>query len=68
MLPSRAADPSLAATRNDTLAVPCPDAGTNAEIQFTLVEASHAHSGCVLIDTEADPPPASISGGAVSDT
>ena len=61
-------DPSLAATRKDTSAEPCPDAGVNDEIQLTFVDASHAHSGCVEMLREPVPPPASIIGGAPSDT
>jgi hypothetical protein len=58
----------LAATRNDTFAVPCPEAGDNAEIQFTFVEASHAHSGCVVTASDPAPPLASIIAGVVSVT
>ena len=61
-------DPSLAATRKDTSAEPCPDAGVNAEIQLTFVDASHAHSGCVKMLREPVAPTASIIGGAPSDT
>jgi hypothetical protein len=61
-------EPSLAATRKDTFAEPCPDPGVNAEIQLTLVDASHAHSGCVEMLREPVPPTASNIGGAPSET
>lgn len=61
-------EPSLASTRKDTSAEPCPDAGVNAEIQLTFVDASHAHSGPVEMPREPVPPMASIIGGAPSDT
>lgn len=48
--------------------MPCPDAGDNPEIQLAFVEASHVHSGCVVIASEPVPPPASIIGGDASDT
>jgi hypothetical protein len=68
MSPSRPDPPSLAATRNSTLLVPCPEAGDNAEIQFTELVAVHAHSGCAVIENEAAPPLASTIGGAASET
>jgi hypothetical protein len=68
IMPSRADVPSFAATRNDTLAVPCPDGGDNAEIQLTLVDASQPHSGCVVTASAPEPPPASNIGGAASAT
>ena len=68
IIPSRTDDSSLAATRKDTFAVPCPDEGANAEIQFTFVDTSHAHSGCVVMLRVPLPPLASIIGGALSET
>lgn len=61
-------DPSLGETRNDRLAPPCPEAGDNAEIQFTLLAAFHVHSGCVVIASDPVPPSAPIIGGEASDT
>jgi hypothetical protein len=58
--------PSLAATRNDRSAVPCPEAGDSDEIQLTVVEASHVHSGSVAIASDPEPPRASIIGGVAS--
>jgi hypothetical protein len=68
IIPSRVAEPSFAATRNDTVAVPCPDAGENAVIQVTLLATSHAHSGCVVMASDPDPPADSIVPGAARDT
>src|SRR5262245_61075041 len=62
MVPSRAAASSLAATLKDTVAMPCPDAGDNAKIQPTFVDASQVHSGCVVTASEPVPPAASIIG------
>ena len=45
MTPSRVADPSLGAARNDTVPLPWLDAGESPEIQLAVVEAVHAHSG-----------------------
>src|SRR5262245_29751709 len=45
IVPSRTAAPSFAATRNETLPLPCPAAGDTLEIQLALVDAVHAHSG-----------------------
>jgi hypothetical protein len=45
IIASRDEVPSLGATRNATLAAPCPDAGDMPEIQLAVVDASHAHSG-----------------------
>jgi hypothetical protein len=67
-MPSRAANPSLADTLNDTSAGPWPLAGDNAEIQPTLLDASHAHSRCVVMLSEPVPPTASIIGGVFSAT
>jgi hypothetical protein len=50
------------------LTAPCPDAGVRAEIQFALEEASHVHSGWVVIASEPAPPPASTTTGEASDT
>ena len=68
MLPSRAEAPSLAATRNVTLPLPCPDAGDNPEIQLADVDASHAHSGCAVTAKLPEPPAASIIVVEPSDT
>lgn len=68
IVPSRADAPSFAATRNVTLPLPCPDAGDTLEIQLALVDAVHAHSGCVLTVIELFPPAASIIAGLVSAT
>jgi predicted kinase len=68
IVPSRTDAPSFAATRNVTLPLPCPDAGDTLVIQLALVDAVHAHSGCVLTVTELFPPAASIMAGAVSAT
>ena len=68
IVPSRTDAPSLAATRNVTLPLPCPDAGDTLVIQLALVDAVHAHSGCVLTVIALFPPAASIIGGAVSAT
>jgi hypothetical protein len=68
MAPSRAEAPSLAATRNDTVADPCPDAGDRAEIQSVVAAASHTHSGCVVTDSDPAPPTASSAGGVASVT
>ena len=65
---SRADAPSLAATRNSTLPLPCPEAGDNPEIQGAALEASHAHSGCVVTENLAAPPLASTANGLASDT
>jgi hypothetical protein len=67
-VPSRCDAPSFAAARNDTVPLPCPDAGDKLEIQLALVEAVHAHSGCVATVIEPFPPAASIIGGLVSAT
>jgi hypothetical protein len=45
MAPSRDALLSLGATVNVMVPLPCPEVGDNPEIQLTVVEASHAHSG-----------------------
>jgi hypothetical protein len=37
-------------------------------IQFAALEAVHAHSGCVVTANVPRPPPASIIGGASTDT
>ena len=66
--PSRVAALSLAATRNDTVADPCPDAGDSPEIQTVAVVASHAHSSCVVTASDPAPPVASSAGGAASVT
>src|SRR5262245_45785066 len=66
--PSRADDPSLGATRNSRSALPCPEVGVNPEIQFTVDEGVHAHSGCVVTATLAAPPPASIVDGVLTDS
>ena len=68
MSPSRADDPSLGVTRNSTSPLPCPEAGDNPKIQFTALDTFHAHSGCVVIDSLAVPPPASTFDGVASDT
>jgi hypothetical protein len=68
IVPSRAENPSLADTLNDTSAGPCPLAGDNAEIQPTLLDASQAHSRWVVMLSEPVPPTASIIGGAFSAT
>jgi hypothetical protein len=68
IMPSRVDDPSWGATRKDTSAVPCPVVGANAVIQSTLVDTSHAHSGCVVMVRVPLPPTASIMGVAPSDT
>ena len=68
IMASRTDAPSFAATRNDTVPLPCPDAGDKLEIQLALVDAVHAHSGCVLTVIALFPPAASIIGGAVSET
>src|SRR5262245_45775895 len=68
MSPSRADPPSLGATLNPTLPLPCPEAGDSAEIQLTELVAVHAHSGCAAMEKEAAPPPASTIDGAASDT
>ena len=68
MVPSRIDDPSLADTRKDTLPSPCPDAGDNPVIQFALVAAVHAHSGCVVTVIELLPPAASIIEGLATAT
>jgi hypothetical protein len=68
IVPSRIDDPSFGDTRKDRFAAPCPEAGDNAEIQFTLVVASHLHSGCVAIASEPEPPSAPIIGGEASET
>jgi hypothetical protein len=36
------------------------------EIQFTVLDAFHEHSGCAVIFTVPDPPDASINGGVVN--
>jgi hypothetical protein len=63
MAPSRDPVLSFGATLNEMLASPFPDAGDNAEIQLTAVEASHAHSGLAVRLKLPRPPPASIVGG-----
>src|SRR5262245_8006685 len=63
MAPSREAVLSLGATLNEMLPSPFPDAGDNAEIQLTAVEASHAHSGLAVTLKLPRPPPASTVGG-----
>jgi hypothetical protein len=60
IVPSRVEVPSLAEARNDTLPVPCPEAGDNPEIQLALVDAVQAHSGSVVTVIELVPPAASI--------
>jgi hypothetical protein len=64
--PLRAAEPSFAATRYARSPPPWPETGEMLEIQFTVLEAFHAHSGCAVTLTEPDPPPASIIGGVVA--
>ena len=68
IIASREDDPSLGETRNAMLTVPCPDAGEKPEIQFALVAAFQAHSGCVVIASAFIPPPASTMTGDASDT
>ena len=68
MAPSRGDAPSLAATRNDTVADPCPDAGDSTEIQSVVVAASHTHSGCVVTASDPAPPAASSAAGAANVT
>jgi hypothetical protein len=63
MAPSREPVLSFGATVNVMLALPFPDAGDNAEIQLTAVEASHAHSGLAVRLKLPRPPPASTVGG-----
>jgi hypothetical protein len=58
----------LGRTRNDRFAAPCPEAGDNPEIQFTLLVASQRHSGCVVIASDPLPPSAPIVGGEAIDT
>jgi len=64
--PSRADDPSLAATRKDTSPVPCPVVGVIAVIQFAEVDAFQAHSGSVVTFTVPEPPDASTIEGVVT--
>jgi hypothetical protein len=65
MVPSRAADPSFAATRNDTLPLPWPDVGDSPVIQVALVDAVQAHSGRAVTVIALLPPAASsMAGGA----
>jgi hypothetical protein len=66
--PSRIDEPSLAATRNDTLPGPCPDVGDRPEIQLLLVDAVHEHSGWVATVTLLFPPAASSIAGLTSST
>ena len=66
--PSREPVLSLGATLNEMLASPFPDAGDNAEIQLTAVEASHAHSGLVVTLKLPRPPPDSSVGGEPNET
>jgi hypothetical protein len=66
--PSRPEKLSLAATRNSRLPVPWPDAGVNADIQPTVDDALHAHSGCVVTAIAPVPPRASSIAGVASDT
>ena len=66
--PSRAAAPSLGATRKSTSREPCADVGARPEIQFADVVTSHAHSGCVVTENLLAPPVASSIGGDVNDT
>jgi hypothetical protein len=68
MAPSREPVFSLGATLNEMLASPFPDAGDNAEIQLTAVEASHAHSGLAVTLKLPRPPPASSVGGEPNKT
>jgi hypothetical protein len=68
MSPSRPDPPSLGETRNSTSLLPCPDAGASPEIQFTALDAVHAHSGCAATENLVAPPPASTTDGAASDT
>src|SRR5262245_41572949 len=68
MAPSREAVLSLGATVNETVPLPFPDVGDNAEIQVIAVEASHAHSGWVVTLKLPRPPPASTVGGEPNET
>src|SRR5690242_15055688 len=68
MAPSRGDAPSFAATRNDTVAEPCPDAGDSTEIHSVVVAASHTHSGCVVTASDPAPPVASSAGIAANVT
>ena len=68
MAPSREAVFSLTATVNEIVPFPFPDAGDNAEIQLIAVEASHAHSGCVVTLKLPRPPPASTLDGEPNET
>jgi hypothetical protein len=58
----------LAATRNSTSLLPCPEIGDNPEIQLTALDAVQAHSGCVDTANLPAPPPASTIGGAANVT
>jgi len=66
--PSRETVASFGATLNEILPSPLPDAGDNAEIQLTAVEASHAHSGLAVTLKLPRPPPASTVGGEPNPT
>jgi len=68
MAPSRGEALSLAATRNDRVADPCPDVGDSAEIQSVVVAASHTHSRCVVTASDPAPPVASSAGGEANVT
>jgi hypothetical protein len=66
--PSRAAAPSLAATRNATLPLPWPDAGEIPDNHVAELVAVHAHSGCVVTLKVLLPPSATTSGGVLTVT
>src|SRR3954470_23166948 len=66
MSASREALPWLGATRNWTLALPCPDRGDSSEIQSAPGAVSHAHSGCVVTLNALIPPTASTTEGGVN--
>jgi hypothetical protein len=68
MAASRAAAPSLAATRNSTVPLPCPDAGESPEIQLTDVEADHSQSAVVVTERLPVPPAASMTDAELSET
>lgn len=65
---SRTDAPSLAAARNETVPLPCPDVGDNPVIQLAVVEAVHAHSGSVVTVIELLAPAASRIPGAATET
>ena len=59
---------SLGATRNCTVALPCPDEGESPEIHSAPGVARHAHSGAAVTAKVDVPPAASITDGGVSDS